>query len=174
MRFSSLGSEPKGHSREEAAVIKRIRPPAVTVDTTEWLDVSHTVEVELTSEDPDHPIEGALLLDRAHGWRAAAPGRQSIALIWPHPIRIRRIQLVFEEQSATRTQEFVLRASTPDGIREIVRQQFTFAPPGTTLEREEYTTNLEGVTRLELAIVPAIDGSDVIATLSQWRIESVR
>jgi hypothetical protein len=152
-------------------VIKRVRPPAETVGTTDWLNVADTVEVELTSEDPDCPIEGALLLDRARGWRAAVPGRQEIALIWPDPIRVRRIRLVFEEQSETRTQEFVLRASTPDGIRDIVRQQFTFAPPGTTVEREEYTTNLQGVTRLELAIVPAIDRGDAIATLSEWRIE---
>lgn len=152
-------------------MIKRVRPPAETVGTTDWLNVADTVEVELTSEDPHCPIEGALLLDRAKAWRAAAPGPQSITLIWGDPIRLRRIRLVFEEQSHARTQEFVLRASTRDGVRDIVRQQFTFAPPGTTVEREEYTMNVDGVTRLELAIVPAIDNGDAIATLSQWRIE---
>jgi hypothetical protein len=54
-----------------------------------------------------------------------------------------------------RTHEFVLRASTSDGQREIVRQQFTFSPPTTSIEREEYDVNLDGVARLELAIVPA-------------------
>jgi hypothetical protein len=47
----------------------------------------------------------------------------------------------------------VLRASTSEGEREVVRQQFTFSPLGTTLEREEYALNLDGVTRLELTIV---------------------
>jgi hypothetical protein len=156
---------------KEAAVIKRFRPRAASVGTTEWLNLADAVEVELTSEDPDYPVEGALLLDRTNGWRAAVPGPQSITLIWSDPIHLRRIRLVFEEQSEVRTQEFVLRASTRNGVRDIVRQQFTFAPPGTTVEREEYTTNVEGVTRLELAMVPAIDRDDAIATLSQWRIE---
>jgi hypothetical protein len=53
---------------------------------------------------------------------------------------------------------------TSEGEREVVGQQFTFTPPGTIVEREEYSTNLDGVTRLELAIVPAIDGRPSIAT----------
>ena len=48
--------------------------------------------------------------------------------------------------------------------------QFTCSPPGTTVEREEYATNLDGVSQLELAIVPAIDGSNAVATLREWRI----
>ena len=76
-----------------------------------------------------------------------------MALRWPAPISVRRIQLVFEEVAHSRTQEFVLRASTREGDRDVVRQQFTFSPPGTTVEREDYAVVLEGVTRLELAIV---------------------
>jgi hypothetical protein len=68
-----------------------------------------------------------------------------------------------------RTQEFVLRASTLDGEREVVRQQFTFSPPTTSVQREEYAASLEGVTRLELTIVPAIDGSEAIAAVKEWR-----
>jgi hypothetical protein len=78
--------------------------------------------------------------------------------------------LVFEEHSHARTQEFAISASTPDGRREIVRQQFTFSPPGTTVEREEYATRLDGVSQLELAIIPAIDGGTAVATLREWRI----
>jgi hypothetical protein len=152
-------------------MIKRVGQPSSSVSAAEWRNLVDTVEVELTSEDPDYPIDGALVPDRANRWRAAAPGPQSITLIWSDPIAVRRIRVVFEEQSVPRTQEFVLRAWTRSGMRDIVRQQFTFSPPGTTVEREEYTTNLDGVTRLELAIVPAIDQVDAIATLSQWRIE---
>ena len=63
-----------------------------------------------------------------------------------------------------------MRASTVDGQREIVRQQFTFSPPGTAVEREEYATDLAGVSQLELTIIPAIDRGDAIATLREWRI----
>lgn len=151
-------------------MIKRIRPATPFVTREEWRNLHEAVEVELTSEDPDWPIERALLGQGTSGWRAGAPGPQTISLTWPAPISIRRIRLVFEEHSHARTQEFVVRAATSDGEREIVRQRFTFSPPGTTVQREEYATNLEGVSRLELAIVPAIDGGSAVATLREWRI----
>jgi hypothetical protein len=126
--------------------------------------------VELTSEDRDSPIEGALLGHDTKGWRADAAGPQTICLAWPASISIRRIRLVFEEHSQARTQEFAIRATTSDGLREIVRQQFTFSPPVTTVKREDYSTNLDGVSRLEFAIVQAIDGGSAIATLQEWRL----
>ncbi len=126
--------------------------------------------MEVTSEDPGSPIERALLGQATSGWRADAPGPQTIILTWPAPISIKRIRLVFEEHSQARTQEFVVRAATTEGEREIVRQQFTFSPPGTTVEHEEYTTSLDAVSRLELVIVPAIDGASAVATLREWRV----
>jgi hypothetical protein len=152
-------------------MIKRIRPNTtpVAAASANWLNLDEHVEVELTSEHPDSPIEGALLPDSTRGWRAATAGPQTIALVWPSPIELARVRLVFEEHSEPRTQEFVLRASTTEGDREVVRQQFTFSPPGTTVEREEYAVKLAGVTRLELTIVPAIDRADAIATLKEWR-----
>lgn len=149
---------------------KQIRPAPPSVATEQWQQLQDDVGVELTSEDPESPVEGALLAEGGGGWRASGPGRQTITLTWPAPIAVRRIRLVFEEHARARTQEFVIRASTGDGPREIVRQQFTFSPPGTTVEREEYATNLDGVSQLELAIIPAIDGGDAVATLREWRI----
>ena len=151
-------------------MIKRIRSTTAAIATETWRNLDDETEVELTSEDPASPVEGALLVDRAGGWRAAEPGPQTIALTWGVPIAIRRIRLIFEEHSNPRTQEFVLRASMLNGPREVVRQQFTFAPPGTTVEREEYATDLAAVSRLELVIIPAIDGSNAVATLREWRI----
>ena len=151
-------------------MIKRIRSATPPVAHEEWRNLGEDVEVELTSEDPDWPIERALLGHGADGWRAEASGPQTISLVWPAPISIRRIRLVFEERAHARTQEFTVRAATSNGEREIVRQQFTFSPPGTTLEREEYATSLDGVSRLDLAIIPAIDGSNAVATLREWRI----
>jgi hypothetical protein len=150
-------------------MIKRIRPatPSASMD---WQGVHEALEVELTSEAPEWPIEPALLGPGTRGWRADGPGPQTITLIWPAPIAIRRIRLVFEEHAQSRTQEFVLRATTSDGEREIVRQQFTFSPPGTSTEIEEYATDLDAVTRLELVVVPATDGGPAVATLQEWRI----
>jgi hypothetical protein len=137
----------------------------------EWLNLADGVgvHVQLSSEDPDRPIEDALLSTETAGWRAATTGPQTITLSWDVPIRLQRVRLVFEERSQARTQEFVLRAFTRDGDREIVRQQFTFSPPHTTVEREEYIARIDEVERLQLEIVPAIDGGDVFATLKEWR-----
>src|SRR5918999_219126 len=101
---------------------------SVTAD--EWLDLENIARVELTSEDPDHPIETALLPHGGSGWRAGEPGRQRIRLIFHQPQRLRRIMLRFDEPRGERTQEFALRWS-PDGGRsfqELVRQQYTFSP----------------------------------------------
>jgi hypothetical protein len=136
----------------------------------QWRSLDDSVEVELTSEDPEWPIEHALLDHKSSGWRAAAAGAQTISLVWREPTTIKRIRLVCEEQVRARTQEFTLRAFTIEGQREIVRQQFTFSPPGTTMEFEEYATNLDAVSRLELVIIPAIDGGNAVATLKEWRI----
>ena len=45
-----------------------------------WLNVETIASVEITSEDAAHPIESALLPGRLSGWRAAAPGKQTIRL----------------------------------------------------------------------------------------------
>ena len=151
-------------------MIKHIRAATTDLVREQWRNLDEAVEVELTSEDPAYPIEQALVEHDTNGWRAGTPGPQTISLTWAAPIAIRRIRVVFEEHSHARTQEFVVRASTVDGQREIVRQQFTFSPPGTAVEREEYATDLAGLSQLELTIIPAIDGGDAIATLREWRI----
>src|ERR1700680_2340523 len=88
------------------------------------LDVESEAVVEVTSEDKDFPVEPAFVSGDTPGWRAAAPGTQTIRLIFDQPQRLRCISLVFEENEIARTQEFVLRCS-PDGgrsVKEIVRQ----------------------------------------------------
>src|SRR5262245_12278515 len=105
-----------------------------------WLDIERAAVVEVTSEDKDYPVESAFVSGETPGWRAAAPGSQTIRLIFDQPQRLSCISLVFEENETARTQEFVLRWS-PDGgksIKEIVRQQWNFSPPETIREVEEY------------------------------------
>jgi hypothetical protein len=137
-----------------------------------WLDLEDTAQVELTSEDAAHPIEGALLPRSGPGWRAAEPGMQSIRLLFHQPQRLRRIRLRFDETEASRTQEFALRWS-PDGgrsFRDIVRQQYTFSPGGSTSEVEDLNVDLATVTALELTINPDQGQGHAYASLAEWRV----
>jgi hypothetical protein len=138
----------------------------------EWLDLDRAAQVEVTSEDPDHPVESALIPGRGAGWRAAGPGPQTVRLRFDEPRRIRRVWLHFAESAAARTQEFVLRWATSDGrpLREVVRQQWTFSPGGSTHETEDYRVDLWGVTVLELTITPDISGGEVRASLAELRV----
>lgn len=136
-----------------------------------WLDLEPLAQLELTSEDPAHPIEAALGGSGA-GWRAAAPGPQTIRLIFDRPQPIKRIRLIFREEAQPRTQEFALAWSADGGqsFRELLRQQYNFSPPGTTEQREEYTLNLAGVTVLELKITPDVGGGPAHASLAALQI----
>jgi len=137
-----------------------------------WFDLNDMARVELTSEDAEYPIEGALLSSSETGWRAAEPGTQSIRLVFHHPQRVRRIRLLFQEASAERTQEFALRWSHDGGrsFRELVRQQYTFSPQGSTSEMEDLDVDLQSVTALELTIIPDQHRGQVFATLEEWRL----
>jgi hypothetical protein len=131
------------------------------------LDIEHAATVEVTSEDKDFPIESAFIWGGAPGWRAAAPGSQTIRLIFDHPQRLRGISLVFEEGATQRTQEFVLRWSSDreSELREIVRQQWNFGPPESMREVEEYQVQLFDVGVLELVINPDIGRGVACASL---------
>jgi hypothetical protein len=137
-----------------------------------WLDIERLVKVDITSESAEHPIESALIPDRGPGWRAAQPGKQKIRLIFDQPASIVRILLRFEEKEQGRTQEFGLfwLSEGQQSRREIVRQQYTFSPPATNQEIEDYSVKLNGVVALELEIVPDISGGGAYASLAQMRI----
>jgi hypothetical protein len=134
-----------------------------------WLDLERLIQVEITSENSAHPVESALVPGRGPGWRAAQPGEQTIRIIFDHPLSLRRIFLRFDEKEQARTQEFVLRW-LPEGqehSREVVRQQYTFSPPDTIEEVEDYRVELNGVTALEVKIVPDISRGAAYASLTQ-------
>lgn len=137
-----------------------------------WLDLQQLAQVELTSEDADHPIEAALVSNNGSGWRAAQGGEQTIRFSFDTPIRLSRIRLVFNEEHHVRTQEFVLQwlSEGMQHYQQLVRQQYNFSPPTSMQEVEEYTVNLDRVTALELRIVPDISGGEIHATLAQMRL----
>jgi hypothetical protein len=135
------------------------------------LDLERIASAELTSEDPAHPIEDALR-GNGCGWRAATPGKQVIRLTFDDPASLQTIELCFEETGTARTQEFSLRWS-PDrngSLREIVRQQYTFSPPGTTCESERYSIDLQNLTVLELHLTPDVAGGPAVASLNRLRV----
>ena len=144
----------------------------VSPSNHQWLNVGHLAQVELTSEDPAYPIESALTPGARPGWRAAQPGEQTIRLLFDEPQSVRHRRLLFQENEQERTRQFVLRWSSDRGqsYREIVRQQYNFSPPGTAHEREDYDVQLEGVTTLELTIIPGMGGAPVAASLAQLRL----
>jgi hypothetical protein len=146
-------------------------PGEVKAEEYDWLDLERLAQVEITSEDVDYPIEAALVPGAGSGWRAAQPGEQTIRLRFDEPLSLRRIHLAFHEEGRERTQEFVLLWS-PDGgqsYREIVRQQYNFSPLAAR-EVEDYDIDLDGVTALELRIVPDISGGSARASLAQLRV----
>jgi hypothetical protein len=137
-----------------------------------WLDLELRAQVEITSEAEDYPIEAALIPGTGSGWQAGQPGEQTIRLLFDEPLKLRRIHLEFHEGERERTQEFVLRWSADGGqsYREILRQQYNFSPPGATREVEDYELNLDGVTVLEMKIVPDISRGSAVASLAELRI----
>lgn len=134
-----------------------------------WLDLDRLAQIEFTSEQKEHPVEAALLPGHGSGWRADQPGEQTIRLIFEQPMTLGLIHLRFDEPAQARTQEFALRwlAEGGEHHREIVRQQYTFSPPGMTKEIEDYRVELTGVAELELRIVPDISGNNALASLTQ-------
>ncbi len=147
-------------------------PREVAAAEPGWVDLDLLAQVEITSEDADYPIESALIPGTGLGWRAAQPGEQTIRLLFDEPRSLKRIHLMFHEGEQERTQEFVLKWSADGGqsYREILRQQYNFNPPGATREVEDYQIDLDGVTALELKIVPDISGGSARASLAQLRI----
>ena len=136
----------------------------------EWMELDRVARVEVTSEDPEHPIEAALLPGRGPGWRASRAGPQTVRLVFDGPRHVRRVRLRFAADGVARTQEFVLRwADAASERREVVRQQWNFSA-GSAEEVEDYRVDLAGVIELELVVTPDIAGGESVATLAELRI----
>jgi hypothetical protein len=119
-----------------------------------WRDLERIARVEISSEDEQFPIEHALGKKETTGWRAAETGPQLIRLHFDEPLTIKRLRLHFVDRAAERSQEFAVYAGAGSELKEVVRQQWTFSPYGSTEEIEDYALNLSGITTLELRIDP--------------------
>lgn len=139
-------------------------------------DIASIATVLVTSEDPDHPIDHVFDSQRGPGasrWIAAQPGEQTLILAFDAPQTIRKVLVEIEEPNISRTQEMDVSVSNDGGqtYRELVRQEYTFSPPGTSLEREEWSINADGVSHLRLRIKPEKGGKACRATLSTLALE---
>jgi hypothetical protein len=137
-----------------------------------WLDVGAIAQVEVTSEDSQHPIESAFAEGTTGGWRASEQGKQTIKLFFDEPQQIRRIWLQFVEVANERTQQFTLQWSKDktDALRPLFQQQWNFSPSGSTSQIEDYKVQLDGVWMLQLVIDPDISRGTAVATLEKWRL----
>ncbi len=135
------------------------------------LDVAELARVEVSSEDPQFPVENVFSNEPGEGWRAATSGEQTLRLLFDEPLSVRRIDLAFQETKVTRTQEIALRWKGSEGSwREIVRQQWNFSPSGSTSQVESWQVQLDGLSELELKIRPEIGGGAAVASLRQWSV----
>jgi hypothetical protein len=155
-------------------MVEHRRTAGKSQGNAEWLDLDSIAHVQLTSEDPAFPIENALGTSpesNERGWRANSPGPQTITLNFDAPQHLQRIFLHFIERETERAQEFVLRySSASETDREIVRQQWTFSPTGSTQEIEDYAVELKSVTKVELVVDPDRGRGHSLATLNALRL----
>jgi F5/8 type C domain len=138
----------------------------VASSSDQWLNLEELASVEVSSEDPLYPFEDALHGATRGGWKAGSSGPQAIRLTFDQPLSIRRIRLEFREDGPERVQEFALYAMTADQARkEVLRQQWTFSPGGSTQEIEDYPVELTDLTAIELQIDPGRHDKQKIASL---------
>jgi len=152
-------------------------PPGHPVPHPGELDIAAIATVQVTSEDPAHPIEHVFDTRRGPGgsrWIAAEPGEQTLLLAFDTPQIVRQTLVEVEELEVSRTQELRLSVSHDGGqtYRELRRQEYNFSPPGTTFEREDWTVLAEGVTHLQLWMKPDKGGKPCRATLTALVLKS--
>lgn len=137
-----------------------------------WHDLDVLCRAEVSSEDPAHPLEAALVGGAPGGWRASRSGAQVVTLRFDAPLAIRRVVVAVVERDVTRTQELVLCCATErdPAPRELRRQRWNFSPGGSTREVEDWRVEIDGVTALELSIIPDVSGGDARASLERLRI----
>src|SRR5262245_16932772 len=89
-------------------------PPSVSIPEPGAIDIAATATVQVTSEDPAHPIEHVFDNRRGPGgsrWVAAEPGEQTLMLAFDTPQAIHQTIVEVEEPEVSRTQELRLSVS---------------------------------------------------------------
>jgi hypothetical protein len=135
------------------------RPHAEADPNAGTKDIATIATVLVTSELPDHPVDHVFDAHNGRGgtrWVAADDGEQTVIVAFDTPQQIREVSLEIEEPDTSRTQALILSLSRDGGrtYREVLRQEFTFSPPGTPFEREKWAVSADDVTHLLVGIRP--------------------
>jgi hypothetical protein len=146
-------------------------PPPPSQSPSGAKEIAAVATVWVTSEAVDAPIDHVFDQHAGPGgsrWVAAGPGEQRLLLAFDTPQTLRTIRLEVEEPAVSRTQVLHVSVSCDGGqtYQELRRQEYTFSPPGTTFEREEWAVTVEGATHLQLVITPDKGGAPCRATLT--------
>ena len=154
-------------------VLNRL-PPTLS-RRPEEKDIVALATVSITSEAAGHPIDHVFDDHRGPGgtrWIASDPGEQVLVVAFDAPQEIRYIGLEVEELDVSRVQELHLTLSRDGGrtYHDVVRQEYNFAPPGTTFEREQWGVNSERITHVHLSIRPDKSGRPYRATLTAFAL----
>jgi hypothetical protein len=137
----------------------------------QWFGIDTIAGIAVTSEAEGAPVESIFDSGKETEWRAGTSGLQVIRITFGEPKAIRQIQLEFKESRLERTQEFTLHTTSSGGERtEVIRQQWTFSPHGSTQEVEDYRLNLNNISIVELTINPDLNHGDAHASLIHLRI----
>jgi alkanesulfonate monooxygenase SsuD/methylene tetrahydromethanopterin reductase-like flavin-dependent oxidoreductase (luciferase family) len=164
-----LPSAPSGDAKLRKYLLTA--PPLASGSPSGAKAIAAIATVWVTSEAADAPIDHAFDQHGGPGgsrWVAAGPGEQRLILAFDTPQPLRRISLEVEEAEVSRTQVLHVSVSSDGGqtYQELRRQEYTFSPPGTTFEREEWAVTVEGATHLQLVITPDKGGVPCRATLT--------
>jgi hypothetical protein len=145
-------------------------------DETNGISVADTATVLVSSEAHEYPVDN--LFDGRGGpggtrWVASMPGDQTIIVAFGEPHTLQRVTFEIEERHHSRTQEMAVAVSQDGGktYRETVRQEYTFSPPGTTFEREQWVMQAANVTHLRVWIRPDKGGNPAYVTMTSLRLE---
>lgn len=129
------------------------------------LDLVALATIHYSSEDPDHPVEH--MFDGCSGrgatrWMSArCDATEQIVIAFTYPVNISRMAFEVEETLVGRTQEVRVEYSADAGrtYRQVLVQEYTFSPQGSTCQQENLALELRDVTHLRLIIVPNKGGS---------------
>ncbi len=152
-------------------------PPSHPVPEPGEMDIAATATVQVTSEDPAHPIEHVFDTRRGPGgsrWVAAEPGEQTLILAFDTPQTMHQTLVEVEELEVGRTQEFRLSVSHDGGqiYRELRSQEYNFSPPGTTLSDATKSKGMGAMPHTEGVAfrvwAPHVQRASVIGSFNDW------
>jgi hypothetical protein len=170
----TLPPPPSGGTRLRKRLLSA--QPLATASQPGAKEIAAIATVWVTSEAAEAPIDHVFDQHGGPGgsrWVAAGPGEQRLILAFDAPQTLRTISLEVEEPEVSRTQVLLLSVSCNGGqiYQELQRQEYTFSPPGTTFEREEWGVTVAGVTHLQLVITPDKGGAPCRATLTSLTLQ---